>query len=219
MPVNMLTSWVKNLLGRESRRSRRLRSDPTRRRVSPQWRLGVESLEERVTPTGWVVTLSTPDSSTTVGTLRYALTNSVAGDTISFASSLSGSTITLASTLTISHNITIVGLGASSLAVSGNNAVEVFSVSSGVTASISGLSVENGLAASGAGIQNLGTLSLSNDTISGNGSLSNTTNHYGAGIYNRGTMDINGCTITNNTTFTDGGGIYIDGGNATLTDH
>ena len=107
-------------------------------------------------PVAWIVTLSTPDSATTVGTLRWALTNSAPGDVISFASSLSGSTITTTSTLPISHNVTITGLGANHLTVSGSNTFEIFSVSAGVTASISGLTIQDGTAQYGGGIGNAG---------------------------------------------------------------
>jgi hypothetical protein len=58
---------------------------------------GLEWVEERVTPTIRTVSLATPDSATTPGTLRYAFTNAQSGDSIIFASDLSGATILLAS--------------------------------------------------------------------------------------------------------------------------
>jgi hypothetical protein len=54
------------------------------------------------------------------------------------------SPITLASTIDVSTNLTIDGPGASDLAVSGNMAVEALDVSSGITASVSGLTLEDG---------------------------------------------------------------------------
>jgi hypothetical protein len=53
-------------------------------------------------------------------------------------------TITLSSTLTIGKNLTISGPGASNLAITGNNSVRPFSISSGTTATISGVTIENG---------------------------------------------------------------------------
>ena len=81
-------------------------------------------------------------------------------DTITFAGSLTGNTITLNSVLMIGTNVTITGLGAPNLAISGNNAVEVFDIAAGVTASISSLTIEDGVARSGGGIYSSGTLTL-----------------------------------------------------------
>ena len=78
---------------------------------------------------------------------------------------------------------------------------------------------------SGGGIANLGTLSISLSTISGNTTGESGVQEYygtnssghGGGIYSAGTLTINSCTITNNTTSHDyyrsngygrGGGIY-----------
>ena len=225
MPDSLLVSWMKKALGGKARRMRRLRSEALYRRVPTSSRPTVELLEDRLAPAVWVVSLSTPDLATTAGTLRYAYTQAAAGDTITFASSLNGSTITLASTLTIAKNLTIVGPGASNLSIAGTGATfgvaGVFSISAGEIVSISGLTVTNGLATQGSGIKNAGTLSLSDDSISGNGAASNTTNHYGGGIYNTGTLSVVGCTINGNFTYTDGGGIYNTGtlsvSNSTIT--
>jgi hypothetical protein len=65
-------------------------------------------------------------------------------DTVEFNASLSGQTITLSGTqLTIANNgtLTIHGLGATQLAVSGNTASRVFFVNNGATAAISGLTI------------------------------------------------------------------------------
>ena len=148
-----------------------------------------------MTPTVWLVTddADTQGSATDV-TLRYALSNAQNGDSITFAPTLSGQTITLSSslgTLTISSNVSINGLGAANLAVSGNNAVEVFDVASGVTASISGLTVENGSASANVGgIDNQGTLTLNNVTLSGNS---------GYVIENNGGLTVNFGIFTSNT--------------------
>ena len=59
------------------------------------------------------------------GSLRDAIANASDGDTIDF--SVTG-TITLSSTITINTNLTINGPGASALAISGNDSVQVFSL-------------------------------------------------------------------------------------------
>ena len=235
MPANLFMKWIKSIgnkfLGNESRRERRSRVNAQNRRTQSRWRPTFEQLEDRIVPAYWLITSATDSASPTLGMLRYAITHSVAGDTIAFSPSLSGSTITLSSALTIGHNLTITGFSSSSnLVIAGTASFVDVIVSSGVTASISGLSIENGLSTSGNGIRNKGTLSLSNDTITGNGSSTNTGSHKGGGIYNAAssTMDINDCTITNNTSYYNGGGIQNNGtmtvtnssicGNAAFTD-
>jgi hypothetical protein len=58
--------------------------------------------------------------------------------------------------LTIGVNLTIDGLGASKLTVSGGGTQQVFIVSAGVTATIDKLTIANGLAVQGGGIDNFG---------------------------------------------------------------
>ena len=81
-------------------------------------------------------------------------------------------TITLASTLVLSETAgpeVIDGPGASLVTVSGNNAVEVFSVDSGVTATLTGLTISGGLATQGGGLSvDGGTVSLTNVTVINN---------------------------------------------------
>src|SRR3984957_5422036 len=79
------------------------------------------------------------------GSLPAVVASAASGDTITFSVSCPPSSpITLASTINLNTNLTINGPGANDLAVSGNKAVEVFSIASGVTASISGITVEDG---------------------------------------------------------------------------
>ena len=105
-------------------------------------------------------------------TLRDAITfaNSHAGaDTITFSTS---GTIILASTLLITDDVTIDAAG-QSISLSGNNAVRVVSISSGVKATLNALTIVNGYtpdisAFGGAGIYSAGTLTVTNSTFSGN---------------------------------------------------
>jgi YVTN family beta-propeller protein len=139
------------------------------------------------------------------GSLRAAIASASPGDTITF--SVTG-TITLASTLTITQDLTIGGPGASSLAISGNNAVQVFSISGG-TVTISGVTIENGNAGSGygGGIYNFGTVTLTNSTLSGNSA--NGGGGSGGGIYNYGTVTLTNSTLSGNSA-NFGGGIWND---------
>ncbi len=149
-------------------------------------------------------------------------------DTIQFDPSLFSSTpqtITLGgSELPLTSNVIINGPGAGRLAVSGSNASRVFDVAGGVTASLSGLTIEDGSIGSGegAGIYNLGTLSVSGCTISDNSAAFGpepvgpfTT---GGGIYNlRGTLMVNGSAFVRNSA-NYGGGFWNEGGTVTVSD-
>jgi hypothetical protein len=127
------------------------------------------------------------------GSLRQALTIANNGDTISFA--VTG-TITLTSGgLLIANNITISGPGPDQLSVDGNQAVLVFGIFPGKTATISGLTIRN--AEAGAGVWNeQGTLAMSNCVV--------TSNSYD-GLYNHGgTLNVNNCIVSGNSYY----GIY-----------
>lgn len=173
-------------------------------------------------------------NSTGPGSLAAEVTLAEAGpNTVTFApvlSSCASNTITLTGTITINNNITITGPGASVLAVSGNHAFTVFSVTSAVTkgATISGLTIENGFAANGGGVDNLGSLQLMNDVVSGNSTssganasgptavtvnASTTTLNFGGGnggdgggIYSAGSLVLTNDTVSSNTTGSGGNG-------------
>lgn len=110
------------------------------------------------------------------GSLRDAINQVNAGsggDTINF-SGVTG-TITVASTLVITKPVTINGPGANILAISGGDAVGVFSFGTGTTNSvISGLEITHGYATTAA-------------------------SHQGAGIYTAAAIFINNCTFSYNT--------------------
>jgi hypothetical protein len=153
------------------------------------------------------------------------------------------STITLTSgALTINGgtNVQIVGPGSANLSVSGNNASQVFMVSSGATMTISGLTITSGTSGgTGGDISTAGTLTLINDSIqngsaSGNGggisvaagtlTLNNdiiqndTANGNGGGIsVAAGSLTINSCTFSNNAAAAHGGAIDSPGLNLTIT--
>ena len=126
-------------------------------------------------------------------TLRSAIASSPAGTTIAFATNLIGQTITLTTgELLISQSLTIVGPGAASLALSGNNASRVFNVNSGVTLNLAGLTLRNGRAAGGANSGVAGS-------AGGNGLP-------GGGIFSAGSFTLTACTITGNGSGNGGGG-------------
>jgi len=157
------------------------------------------------------------------GSLRRAIQNAGAGDTIGF--SIAG-TITLTSgELLVNKSLTIAGPGASVLAVSGHTNSRVFEISSNATVSISGLMIRDGHAADGAvvgaaGANGGGIYNAGNLTLTGCGVLSNTAGAgfslksqpllpntvapggaggHGGGIYNLGTLRLVACTVGSNT--------------------
>jgi uncharacterized repeat protein (TIGR02543 family) len=167
------------------------------------------------------------------GSLRQAVLDAASGDTVNFAPDLGCSTILLTSgDIEIATDLSIVGPGPSELAVSGNNASQVLVIDSGITATISGLTIEDGNASSGGGIYNKGTLTLTNSTLSSNtasngwgagllaavGSQTNVVDSTfsdnlasidGGGIFNYGTLTVSASTFSGDKAINgDGGGIY-----------
>ena len=154
------------------------------------------------------------------GSLRQAILDACAGSTIMFANNVTG-TITLSGgRIVIDKNLTIMGPGANLLTVQNTAAPSatsrVFNVNSGVTATISGLTISGGNLSSGngGGILNGGTLNVTNSTISNNSAPGG----FGGGIYNAaGTVNVTNSTISNNSA-TGGGGINnFTGGTLTVT--
>jgi hypothetical protein len=133
---------------------------------------------ERVAAADYTVNVPT-DSGLGLGTtgdLRYAITHvntsTDPGNTITITAT---GAITLASALpALAKPVAITGLGATMLTVQAaatphSAAYGVFAVNSGVTASISNLTIANGNAAgSGGGIANGGTLTVANSILSSN---------------------------------------------------
>jgi hypothetical protein len=169
------------------------------------------------------------------GSLRQALVLARDDGTINI---VARGTITLTSgELVVDRNVTIRGPGATTLAVSGNNASRVFHIQPGKTVTISGLKITNGNLTnhfspgeSGGGIFNDGSnLAIDHCTISGNaasfggGGISSSgrveliasavTENSGGGIGNLGLMSITRSEISRNL----GGGIVNSLGTLSLT--
>ena len=146
--------------------------------------------------------------------LDTSVDGSLAGsgaDTIEFAPGLAGGTISLSGTeLKLTDNLTINGLGADDLTVSGNNASRIFSIESGVTVNIAGLMIADGDAYEGGAIYNNGKLSVQDSELSGNTSFND-----GGGVWNSGTLEITGSKFSSNrTTGESGPGVWggVSGG-------
>jgi predicted outer membrane repeat protein len=201
-----------------------------------------------VTSTFNVTDLS--DNPTDTSSIRNAVgainADSSTGVDVLNLSGLSGSIVLSGGALILTRTsglVVIVGPGASSLTISGNNVSQVWNLVEGTTVSLSGVAIANGnMAGEGGGIYTDGSLQISNcafaDNIStnnagaicgdGNSSLvvsgtsftgNSTTNNSGGAIYSASTLTVVNCTYTDNSALSGvGGGIYIaDSPVSTLT--
>ncbi len=203
------------------------RTSRTLRKAPARFRLRVEELEDRVTPTTFHVANLFDD--TGAGTLRSAIiaaNNNPGPDTIDFIDPetdgpLSGTIILGGAPLPpINEDLTIVSqdefhpLG--DITISGNNLSRVLEINPGVTVNLSALTIVKGAATvgssaidlDGGGILNLGPLNISHCTISGTQAGGS-----GGGIYNTGTLNVDVSTLSDNSA-AGGGGI---GNQGTLT--
>lgn len=103
------------------------------------------------------------------GSLRDVIACAAPGATITFAPALSGQTITLTSgEIAINKNLTLTGLGAMNLNISGNNSTRIFRVLTGNTFNIEDMSLINGASVTNGGaFWNEGTMTIDNVIISG----------------------------------------------------
>ena len=148
------------------------------------------------------------------GSLRQAIQDAAPGDTINF--SVTGAITLTSGELFIGKNLTLQGPGATSLAISGDDASRVVRIyGSETTVTISDITIRNGSASGGAGILNNGALTLMNVAV-----RDNTSGSSGGGILNYGPLTLTNVTISGNTASgahpIGGGGIAHFGGAATL---
>src|SRR5215469_9922960 len=180
--------WARSLAAYLKPRPRRPIRRALRQHQAPRLRL--EALEDRTVPSTLTVTSAADDGS--AGTLRAAIAGSSSGDTVNFDPGLAGQTITLTGgELAITQSLTIVGLGADQLTVSGNDASRVFDVSgSGTSVEIDDLTIAHGLAnnSGGGGILNAGsTLTLAHDAFADNQAVGAPgSGAKGGGVFNQG---------------------------------
>ncbi len=152
------------------------------------------------------------------GSLRQAIIDASANDTISFAADLNG-TITVITSLVIDKNLTINGPGANVISISGNDVVQIFQVLPEVTAQINNLTITHGNGNelsgldSGGGIINRGTLTINNSVFSYNypciDPRFDTCDGTGGGIHNIGNLTVNNSTFHHNSTSKTGVGAAI----------
>jgi hypothetical protein len=181
-------------------------------------RLGVQVLENRCLPAILVVTTNV---GTGAGSFPNAVTQSVAGDVITFSSALAGQPIVLATPVTINKSITIQGLGADETIFSGAGTNRLFNVTSANPVTINGVTLSNGLTVgpntNGGAILNTGMLVLNDDTFSLNQVLG--PGSEGGAIASVGTaasLTIKGCSFSGGFA-TGGGGVLFNDTTSTAT--
>ncbi len=157
------------------------------------------------------------------GSLRQAIldANSNPGpDAISFSPGVSGTIVLTAALPAIGDDLTITGPGAENLAISGDNAHRVISITASTAVTITNVTVRDGnpTDGNGGGIYSAGDLFLGNMYIISN-TISTSYSDGGSGIYiAQGTATLSSTHISdNNTGFSfGGGGVYVDGPTTTL---
>ena len=190
------------------------------RRPQSRRRLTLECLEDRAMLSTIPLVVNTLADSG-VGTLRDAITVADKGAitnptnqyAIHFKSGLSGA-INLTSALPdLENNITIKGPGETKLTVERVSTApdfSVFTVDSGESVSLSGMTISGGNNFDGGGIYNDGTLTVKNITFTDNSAIDVNLLVGGGGIGNYGTATVIGSTFTDNTAEV-GGGIFNKG--------
>jgi hypothetical protein len=195
------------------------------RRRPDRCRPRLEALEARTLLSVFTVDrlTDTGEGNGLAGDLRYCITNATSGeDAIHFA--VTGNIKLTHALPNLDTSVRIEGPGPTLLSVKNNTggSYRIFTVNSGTTVAITGLTVTRGYG-EGGGIYNAGSLTLRNSVVS-----QNDTGGYGGGIYNSGTMAILGSTISGNyagnvSSVTRGAGIYNAGvmtiSNSTVSDN
>jgi hypothetical protein len=195
------------------------------RRKAASFRPFIETLEHRNLLSTFMVDRLTDlgEGSGLSGDLRYCIAHAADGEDITFGDGVTG-TINLTGALpNLTHSIRIDGPGAELLTVRRDTGGDyrIFTVGSGTTVTIAGLTIANGRVieplARGGGIYNGGTLTVSNSTVSSNGTDA-FSDAYGGGIFNAGTLTVDNSTLSNNSSRANGdynsafgGGIFNTG--------
>jgi hypothetical protein len=140
------------------------------------------------------------------GSLRAAIAAAQSGDKIVFDPSLAYETITLSSgPLALSSNLTINGLGANQLTISGNQHSRLFTLSGSAQVALANLTLTAGMSSKGGAILIGGTaaLTLDSDILSGNQAVGDVSGYtQGGAVFNSAgaSLTINNTRFVNNLT-------------------
>jgi len=127
---------------------------------------------------------------TACATIGHAISLAASGDTIQIAAA------TYQENLSIPFNLTLNGANAATTIVDGTNTANVFTVGTGVSLTLSNLTIKNGVGYSGGGgVDNSGTLTVKKSNFYTNTALS------GGAILNTGTATISNTTFSGNSPY------------------
>lgn len=175
--------------------------------------LPAAAAEEAAQPAATFTVTNTDDAG--AGSLRQAIldANSNPGhDTITFGGGATGQITLSTGQLEITDSVSILGPGAQTLAVSGNDASRVFYMwnsLSTIDVSISGLTIRDGNAADGAGIAAWGeNLTLADVVVTGNVAAGDGGGVLFYGNESQASLSISDSEISGNNASYNGGGLY-----------
>jgi predicted outer membrane repeat protein len=124
------------------------------------------------------------------GTIGHAISLAASGDTIQIAAT------TYQENLSIPVNLTLNGAKAATTIVDGTTTANVFTVGTGISLTLSNLTIKNGVGYSGGGgVDNAGTLTVKQSVFSANTALS------GGAILNTGTATISNTNFSGNSPY------------------
>ena len=213
-------------INRSKRRQLRRQAHPLSRCFSVEFARFVEELEDRtllstITVTSTADNLDVDEQVTLREAIAAANTDtsvdgSTAGsgaDVIIFDASLAGETITLGGTeLVLSDDVTISASSIMGLEIDANYLSRLFSVETGVTATLESLALVNGqTTGAGGAVLNAGTLSVIDCTVA-----DSSAGESGGGIGNTGILAVTDTVISGNSATVNGGGLESTGGAVTI---
>ena len=145
------------------------------------------------------------------GSLRQAVQDYAPGDTIKFAPGLTGTITNLGDPWQFTRPVTVLGPGASLLAVSGADLRPLFLVSNGEVR-MSGLTIRNGKGLWGSAITSSDTLRLTRCTLRANRGTSG-----GGALRATGVLEVTECTFESNVSDGGAGGAIQSAAYLTIT--